>query len=402
MRFLLPYWRGVPPRCFYQDFQAGIIEALHELGHECSQFAFQDRRPVDKEEAAALYAHLTARKPDAVLDLAYWGYGLSRVQVPGEGRALQPILDAMGIPYAGWLFDQPWNQQMVGVLAAAQYAIYPDLGHPDEVRAIYPGLKLAGEVFAPPAVRACNDRSARGSSNRDIDVLYIGNLEADALERSWRAPRAPHDEHAIAARFCDALADAAHGDPDRSLHVSLQNVIAELAPLPQNLNLRLQVSVVERHLRHVMRRDAVLALARAGVGLRLVGGGWDGVELPGNVERSPATDYDGINDLAARARVCLDASTYLGGANDRVFSYALNRAVCFTNAAGYLSRDRAVGRGIEFYSMRRLSELADRVKALLGRPAGLREAGEAARATVLSEHTWRHRLTPILHSMGFG
>lgn len=142
-----------------------------------------------------------------------------------------------------------------------------------------------------------------------------------------------------------------------------------------------------------------MALAASGVRLHLVGKGWNVATLPQNVDLEGETSYDGMFQLAARARICLDASTYLDGANDRVFSYALNGALCLTNASGYLRE--AFGDGeIGFYSMRDLNGLGEQVKTLLAQPAALREAGQRARKTVLASHTWRNRMEDLLRGIG--
>jgi hypothetical protein len=396
-QILLPYWLGVPERCFYQDFQQGIAAALREFGYETVRFPFAERGTVQAAESKALYKHLQAGKFSAVLDVACWGYGLSRITLPamnGEGR---PIFDAFGVPYVQWLFDQPCNQQMTGVMATARYAIYPDLGHPQQVRLLYPELEFAGEMFAPPAIRTENDRSAGNrSSARGIDVLYIGNLLPEALERCWNDQDKLRRPDTFNPGLCNALTDACLEKPELSLHLVAQSVIDELGPMPPGFNFRFHFSLVENFLRHTIRRDAVTALAQSGLRLRVVGKGWDAAMLPANVELGAATDYDGLFRLAAQAKICVDASTYLDGANDRVFSYALNRAVCFTNASGYLRRVFGEDGGMRFFSMRNLSDLADQMKSLLARPAALQEAGECAAAAVHIAHTWRHRVRDIL------
>jgi hypothetical protein len=399
MRILLPYWRGVPQRCFYQDFHLGIAEALRECGYETVRFSFTERGPVQLEESKQLYLQLQAANFDAILDLACWGWGLSRVMLPSRAGDRQAIFDACGIPYAQWLFDQPCNQQMTGVMAAERYAIYPDLGHAEQVRLIYPGLEFTGEIFAPPAIRPENNRSAGNWSARRIDVLYIGNLVPEALERSWNDRLNRQWPEGFNPGFCNALADACLETPERSLHLIAQAVIGETDALPLGFNFRLHFSIVENFIRHTIRRNAVEALARAGVRMLVVGNGWDEFALPANVELLAKTDYDGLFRLAGQAKICLDASTYIDGANDRVFSYVLNRAVCFTNASGYLRRVFGEDGGIRFFSMRDLSDLAEQAKGLLAQPASLQEAGERGAAEVLRAHTWRQRLGNILGAM---
>lgn len=397
MRILLPIWRAAPERCFYQDFHAGMIEALREFGHEALPFPYANPGRLSlQDEGNALVQQLAAARPSAVLDIACWSYALTRLTVAARG-AMEPIFDAFDIPYAGWLFDHPYNQALNGAAGKRLHAIYPDLGHPPQVRLVYPQFWPVSEIFAPPAVRPANDRSApEWSADRDIDVLYVGNLVPEALQRIWNTRDERSVENPIDPGFCDALADAVLAEPERSLHLCVEAAISHArAGTDFHANLRL----VEFHLRHTFRHAAVVALGRAGVHLQVVGDGWRGAALPPAVRVHPATDYQGLFGFAGRAKICLDASTYVDGANDRVFSYALNRAVCFTNAAGYLRRAVGAEGGLRFYSMRNLSELGEQVKALLARPEALQEAGERARSSVLSAHLWRHRVGTVLDAM---
>lgn len=400
MRILLPCCRGVPEHTFYQDFHQGVTEALRELGHESIPFLFAAIGQAPQEEAERLCRQIEHGNLDAVLDLACWGFGLSQITVFTQHGGTKPIFDVFDIPYAGMLLDHPYNQAINGIRAPRLYATYPDMGHPEQMRLAFPELGLHGEIFAPPAIRPDNDRSAaKWWSDRDIDVLYVGNLESEALERFWRnrANRFWHSSHNPGV--CDAVADAVLAEPDRSLHASVQAVIARLGTPPPGFDFSSQLRAVECFLRFTFRREAVVSLARSGVRMRVIGRGWGKVALPPNVELGAETDYDGFFRLAGQAKICLDASTYLDGANDRVFSYALNRAVCFTNAARYVRRSFGEDDGMRFYSMRNPSELGEKVNKLLARPDELCEAGERARQTVLSSHTWRHRVGDILAGM---
>ena len=397
MRILLPFCRGIPERTFDQDFHQGVMQALKELGHEPILFSFSTTGQPPQEEAEALYRQLDNGKIDAVLDLACWSYGLSRITLAMQNGKKEPIFDVFGMPYVGMLFDQPYNQAINGVQSLKLYAAYPDLGHPEQLRLVYPELKLRGGIFSPPAVRPENNRSAsKWESDRDIDVLYVGNLVPAALERFWNNRSSNLWDGSQDPGFCDALADAALAEPERSLHLNIQTTIAGLGTQSPGFDFNSQLRAVECFLRFSFRRDAVVALASSGVRMRMIGRGWEGVGLPANVEFGAETDYAGFFRLAGQAKICLDASTYLDGANDRVFSYALNRAVCFTNAAGYLRGIFGKDDGMRFYSMRNPSALGDQVKMLLARPADLREEGERARQAVLSSHTWRHRIGDVL------
>jgi hypothetical protein len=397
MRVLVPFCQGAPEQSFYQEFHYGVCEALRELGHEPVVFPFAKPDRPAALEAKALVRLVDLVPLGAVLDLACWGFGLSRVaSSPAGDHAPRPLLDGLAVPYVALLLDQPANQALNGIVASRLYAAYPDLGHPEQVRLVFPGLKPRGELFAPPAVRPENDCSAPAWADRDIEVLYVGNLLPEALDRFWSNPNSSLWRRYHDRAFCDALADAVLEHPERSLHLAVRATLAAFGPPAATLHLNPQFRAVEYFLRYRFRHDAVLALARSGVPLQVVGRGWDKIALPPNVTIGAETTYDGFFSLAGRAKVCLDASTYLDGANDRVFTYALNRAVCLTNSSGYLRGVFGEEGGALFYSMHALSELGERVRALLSSPQSLAEKGQLAKQVVLSAHTWRHRVEAII------
>jgi hypothetical protein len=148
--------------------------------------------------------------------------------------------------------------------------------------------------------------------------------------------------------------------------------------------------------RHRYRHDAVVTLAQAGTPMLVVGQEWDRLSLPHNVQVQPHVDYERLFHLAASAKICLDVSPYFDGVNDRVFTYAINRAVCFTNASGYLPDALGESAGIRFYSLRNPDSLVEEVHSLLARQLTLTALGELAHNTVIGAHTWRHRVEQVL------
>lgn len=397
---LLPYCREVKEGTFYQDFHRGIAEALRDYGHEPVPFSFARRGQVSAEEARALLQLLRRSEPAAVIDVACWGSAISRVkfEIPGAGNQL--LFHAFTIPYVALLCEQPYNQDLNGIHAARLYAGYRDLDHPEQVRLAFPGLQPFEELFVPPGARPQNDCSVeQWSSTRDIDLLYVGNLDVQASTRFWHEPSQPW--HAdLDPRFCDCLIDTVLSAPERSLHLSVRAAVAAYGTAASELNAGVHLRAAGLHLRHLFRREAVVALADSGVRMHVVGSGWDQITLASTVQRLPETRYDGMFRLAGRSRLCLDVSTYLDGANDRVFSYLLNRSMCLTNAAGYLRHAFGHDQGLEFYSMRSLNELGDRIRSTLARPEALCETAERGHRAVMSSHTWKQRIAHILRSIG--
>lgn len=395
MQILLPYRLDIPENCFYQDFHQGVFDALNELGHEPFSFPFAAPDATLEKDGYELCTLLESCKIDAVLDLACFGYQLTHIEVKQDDE-VEGIFDAFDIAYAGMLFDHPVNQAISDIRARKSYAIYPDLTHPGQTRLAFPNIQLHDEIFAPPAVRLHNDRSVKRWADRDFDVLYVGNFSPQGLERFWRVPPPIGYQRPYLPDVCDALVDAALANPDRSLPLSFDAALAQFDMLPADFNFHLHFQMMESFLRQAFRRAAVVSLAHSGVSMTVVGEGWDTVDLPPNVERIAKVNYEEFFCLAGKAKICLDASTYLDGVNDRVFAYGINRAVCFTNAAGYLRPALGEESGTRFYSMRNLSELNEQVIELLARPEVLRDTGERARQTVLAGHTWRHRVDDIL------
>lgn len=401
MRFLLPLCRGAPARSFYQDFHQGLSDGLRALGHDPRMFLFGRLGEPTQAEAEELVRHLERDRIDAVIDIACWGYGLSGITVTTADGSRQPIFDLFDVACVGMLFDHPYNQAVNGIRSRRLLVTCPDRDHPNQMPLAFPGLRLDGMAFIPPAVRPLNDCSEAGEKARKpIDVLFIGNFVPAATERFWKDTGNPLWSAEYDAGFCDALADALVARPEQALHLGAMEVMAALGRTIENLNVNRQLRAVEWFLRHRIRRDAVSALAGAGIRMSVAGDGWDEAGLPANVQRLAATDYDGFFRLAAQARICLDASTYLNGANDRVFSYLLNRAVCFTNARGYLAEVLAPGQGVHFYSLLALPALADEIRSLLARPEVLREEAERGREIVRSAHTWKQRLPDVLAALG--
>jgi len=391
MRILLPYNHGVLPgaQTFYLHFHLGIEEAARELGHEPVRFEHQDGMVISAAEREALYRLLAEKPCDLVLDLCCWSHALSQLRAWDGSDAGEPIYDAFDCAYAGLLCDHPWFQPMQGMVSSNAWAAVPDQHHAEAIGLIYPQLALRGTVFAPPAVRPATIGAAQ--RDKSIAVLYAGNLDTTALERPWR-------DQADAGLHDDLLAWA-EAHPEAPLHRALIETTQSKGIEPDAARMQSMLQKVEYCLRTRLRLDAVRAAAASGAALRVVGSGWNEVALPSHVTVQPRVDYEGFLALAAQARICVDASTYRHGANDRIFNYTANGAVCFTNATGYLAGSFATGGdggGLHTYSTLELTALGPAIRELLDSPARLREDAERARATTLAKHTWRYRLETLI------
>jgi len=392
LRVLLPISRVAERSvAFYANFRDGLIEALHELGHEALVFEFEQPTRASTQEHAALFRLLTDRPCDLVLDLCCWGCELSQFRVWDGTPEGEPLYDAFELPCVAMLYDHPWFQTLPRILASRLYASLPDRYGAEQIALIYPEVTLRGWAMAPPAIRKSNDHS-RAGPGRSIDLLYVGNLAPQALERPWR------DIPAAAAAF-DAAADWALAHPERPLHHALTGPAGEPGAAPDAQQAGTVLRAVDYYCRAHLRLEAVRALGQTGARMRVVGEGWRGVELPPNVNVQAALPYERFLALAGEAKICLDCSSYPGGANDRVFNYTLNGAVCFTNAAEFSAEVLGRDRGLRAYSMLGLEDLRGQVRAALEQPDRLRADGEQAARLTAATQTWRGRLQNILRAV---
>ena len=393
MRILLPYNDRARPDSFYTDFHAGLAEAAQELGHSTMRFDHADGITVSAAEHARLYQLLAEQSFDLVIDLCCWSHALSRLRAWDGTSEGEPLFDAFDIPYVGMLCDQPWFQPLTGIQSSRAHVAVPDRFHGEQIALIHPQLSLHSVLFAPPAGRLANDQSLRADrEDKSIDVLYVGNLYADALERTWAG--APD------ASLYDEVLEWAGSHAGRPLHHAVLAVAQARGTPIDAAQATALLQRVEFCLRGRVRLDMVRAAAASGAIVHVVGDGWESVALPENVALHPFVNYADFLAMAAQARISLDASTYRHGANDRVFNYAMNNAVCFTNAAGFLGEVFGRDGGMHFHSEAAPTELAPAIRELLDAPGRLREDAARARELTLATQTWRHRLEAIIATVG--
>ncbi len=391
MHALIPFCTSVPSPTFYQDFIEGLESALAELGHSAERFEFREIGALAQEELERFFSWGRAARCDLVLDLCCWGFALSRVRLwDGGSEVGTTVFDSLGARYAALLFDQPFFQPVTVLESESLLLCYPDRHHPELIGSLYPSLRAKAMLFVPPATRRENDRSPGRWRDRRTPLLYAGNLAPEAIEPFWSdSPQ---------RRLYDGAAAVIEARPEVPLHRAIEEVRRALGlELAQEERLTAH-RTLEYFLRHRLRHRLVTSIAAAGLPIEVYGSRWDGLGLPANVRVHPATDYRAYMDLIGDARICLDASTYLGGANDRVVQFAVNGTAFFSNAREYLRE--AFGDDAGFYSPLELHEAAEGIRDLLARPAELEARSERLRARALGGHLWRHRVEAILTATG--
>jgi len=373
---------------YYSNICDGVTEAARELGHEVLQCRYAEPTQATEAEQKALYRMLADQPCDLAIDLCCWGCGLSALKVWDGSAQGEFIFDAADMAYVGLMLDQPWFQPVPAMHASRLYLGTSDRDGPEQVSLVYPGQAVRATLFVPPAARAANSR-ALPFRERDIDVLYAGNLRPSVLDRPWRAT--PGRE------LCDAAADAAMASPDIALHRVVVDTLRRLGREPSPQLVLEVLRPVDDFTRNHRRVQAVRAAAASGAAVHVFGNGWQEVALPDNVVLHPETqDYGGLLSAAGRSRICLDSSSYVGGANDRIFNYAVNCAYCVTNASAFPREVFGEDGGMGFYSMSGLPDLGEALRQALAHPDTLAQKGARAAETALATQTWRSRLQNVL------
>ncbi len=391
MHVLIPYCTGFAGSSFYQDFSDSIGQALAEFGHSSERFEFGKIGEISSPELGRLFQWGRDKRCDLVLDLCGWGYALSGARY--ETAGLPGASPFAGAAWAALLFDQPQFQPLAAIQSARLLIAYPDATHPELIRRICPHLQPSATAYVPPATSAHNDRSPRGWREKSIELLYVGNFAPRALERFW----AGHPQE----RLFDAAAGLADAQPSRPLLQVIDEAAHVLQVQPGGEELQGEALLellrsLEFARRHRWRHRLIMAVSRAGLPLTVVGNGWERAGLPGAVTVQPEGDYAQFMALLGRTKIALDASTYVGGINDRAFHAAINGCGFITNADAALRPVFGEDSGVGFYSMARCDEAAALLRDWLAQPAELRERAERSRAITLSGHLWRHRVETLL------
>ena len=391
MHIAIPFCSSIAAPSFYQDFIEGLEAAAAALGHSSERVVFAQLDRLEQDELDRFFRWSRQARCDLVLDVCCWGYGLSRTRLwNSDGSVGATIFDSLGARYCALLYDQPYFQPLAGLETDGLVVGCPDQNHAELIRRIYPQVRMRATAFVPPATRLENNCSFAPWSEKWPGILYVGNLAPLAPARFWQD--VPHRD------AYDAVADTALAHPDRPLHLcafaALHHLGVEL-PAAELVEL---LRSLEYWMRQQLRHRVVTEVARSGIPMRIYGEGWDSIGLPSNAEVHAQTDYRGFMKIIGSARLALDVSTYLGGANDRVFNFAVNRTAFFTNAHAWLREAFGTESGAYFYSLRNLAGLGARIAEVLAHPAELELRAERARETALAGHLWTHRLQAVLEA----
>jgi spore maturation protein CgeB len=396
-----PKFRTAKPRVLFLDrpyfLNREIKDALTRLDVPWSPLPV----PMEAQGSTAFVESLLRRvlefRPDFLLTVNHFG-------LDSEGR-LAELLERLGLPLASWFVDNPqlilsryqalvtpgtalftWDADNVPGLLAAGYAHVHYLPLATDVHRFRPGL-------------------APGPESWRAGVSFVGDSMTRAAAESLAACAAVPELAEEYQRIATGFGESSERDVDAYLSRAHPALAARLRALPDpGLRLACEALLTWEATRQY-RRTCVTALAPLSPVIAGDAPGWRAVwrELPGPasaVRFLPRLDYyEALPRFYPMSRVSLNCTSrqMKGAVNQRVFDVPACGGFVLTDRREQLDRLFEPGREVLVYDApEEITELAERCL----KDDGLRErVGAAARARILAQHTYEHRLQELLAIM---
>lgn len=394
-----PKFRSAKPRVLFLDrpyfLNAEIKDALTRLEVPWSALAV----PQDSTGSAAFVEELLRRvldfKPDFLLTVNHFG-------LDSQGR-LAELLERLGLPLASWFVDNPhlilsrysglarpgtalfsWDADNLPSLRAAGYANVHYLPLATDPQRFRPGLPAG-----PMSWRA--------------EVSFVGDSMASAVGESLAAcgavPGLTDRYETLAAAF----GASAERDVDAYLCAAEPEVAASLRALENPVQRLACESLLTWEATRQYRRACVTALAPFAPVIAGDADGWRTAwrGLPGPAASFlPRLDYyDDLPRFYPMSRVSLNCTSrqMKGAVNQRVFDVPACGGFVVTDKREQLDRLFEPGREVLVYD--EPEEIPALVARCLADDALRARVGAAARARILAQHTYAHRLEELLAVM---
>ncbi len=394
-----PKFQSAAPRVLFLDrpyfLNSEIKDALTRLGAPWSALPVPQGGQGSAAFVEALLRRVLEFRPDFVLTVNHFG-------LDSEGR-LAELLERLGLPLASWFVDNPhlilsrysglarpgtvlfsWDADNLPSLRAAGYANVQYLPLATDARRFRPGL--------PP-----------GPASWRAEVSFVGDSMARAVAESLSACASVPE---LTARYQDVAAGFG-ASQERGVDAYLNAAHPELAAClrAQPLALRLACeSLLTWEATRQYRRACVFALAP--LAPLIVGDesgwreAWKQLPVVPAARFLPQVDYYGdLPRFYPLSGVSLNCTSrqMKGAVNQRVFDVPACGGFVLTDRRAQLDQFFEPGREVVAYDApEEIPELAER--CLADRELRARVSA-AARARILAEHTYEHRVAQLLKVM---
>jgi hypothetical protein len=230
-----------------------------------------------------------------------------------------------------------------------------------------------------------------GTIERDIDVLFIGNIPVTRPVEAHAEQLYP-GEPTLAALFVNSFEN--RDTAKTPFQITLETA-RSMKKGYRRRDAALAAAHLERYLNYVARAKTLSRLG--GLNVKLVGSVAEGAIEPNvDIHTLGFVPFDACLELMGRAKIVINIRPGLpNGAHERVF-YALSRgAAVLTTPSTLLEADRRAHDFIDFFDVAR-GDIREKLITLREKLDHDKIDRDAMRRHYLKHHTWRQRLEPLL------
>ena len=229
------------------------------------------------------------------------------------------------------------------------------------------------------------------NSERDIDVLFIGNIPAMRPIQAHAEHLHP-DQPKPAALLVNSFENH---DPTKTPFQMTLDTALSMKNGYRRRDVALAAAHLERYLNYVARAKTLSRLG--GLNVKLAGNIAEGaVDSNVDIQALDFVPYDACLELMGRAKIVVNIRPGLpNGAHERVF-YALSRgAAVLTTPSTLLEADRQAHDFIDFFDIAS-GDVREKLISLREKLDGETIDRDAMWGHYRKHHTWRQRVEPIL------
>lgn len=360
------------------------------MGYETMVFDVRDMAAGLKE-----LSEFVAKPVKAVITFNNLGFNM-------ELCAGENIWEELHIPCVNILMDHPFCYKNALDMAPENAVVLcTDRNHMRYLQRFYPEIPVIG--YLPHAGKERNVNIRRPIAERNIDVLYAGNLSKTFAENIM--PEFSKYTAFDAKKVCRQAYEELIAHPFKTTEQALEEALTATGLVFTDRELKdiiADLHVVDLYAVSYYREKTVQVLAEQGIRVQLYGAGWENCSWihRENVNYGGKIPAEEVVEKMQDAKVVLSTMTWFkDGTHDRVFNGMLQGAVAVTDTSGYMKEEfcgcledgEEDSRELVFFELEELEELPAKVQTLLEHPEQAQGIADRGYAKAKRAHTWRAR-----------
>ncbi|MBI3444907.1 MAG: glycosyltransferase [Magnetospirillum sp.] len=317
------------------------------------------------------------------------------VEAMGLLTGAEALLEKSGARQLYWALDHPYSgvDRLLG-LPRESVATFPTRSNLDCC-----STYLRQDLVLACAAHAAEPTAVRAWSDRDIQILVVGNVDGphpDAIRAGWRQMPAPWP------MVLEHMAETWASAPRTPLEDLARGALVAAGASGADGHAFFRVQGQFDNWARLFVRHATIATLSA-LPLTLVGRGWETVGAPTHNRLGPRPAEE-VAELMARSKLVLNILPDYYRSHERVFEAMAAGCAVVSSGTGYLAN----AMGTETYSgdqtaisyMGPLAGRGERLSGLWNDAPAIAALAEAGLAEFLAHHTWDHRVAGLMPVIG--